>query len=99
VSTLNRRWTRVGNRIGTGSGSSQDPDWLCILRAAPDAEVQVRDRRLRARARALVGAKRDAEWKDVALELAPEVAKFERRAGRTIQVAVLTPVADRTAGE
>lgn len=42
---------------------------------------------------------RDAAWKDVVLELASEVAKFERRAGRTIQVAVLTPVADRTAGE
>jgi deazaflavin-dependent oxidoreductase (nitroreductase family) len=84
---------------GTGSGSPQDPDWFRNLRAAPDAEVQVRDRRLRARARELVGTERDATWRDVVLVQAPEVAKFERRAGRTIPVAVLTPVADRTAGE
>jgi deazaflavin-dependent oxidoreductase (nitroreductase family) len=84
---------------GTGSGSPQDPDWFRNLRAAPEAEVQVRDRRLRARARELVGTERDATWRDVVLVQAPEVAKFERRAGRTIPVAVLTPVADRTAGE
>ena len=150
MSTLKRRWTRVGNHIGvwmyrtldgrlssgkkdvhvlmvtspgrrtgiprstcvryldtpdgylvwgTGSGSPQDPDWFRNLRAAPDAEVQVRDRQLRARARELVGAERDAAWTDVVLAQAPEVAKYERRAGRTIPVAVLTPVADRSTGE
>ena len=143
MSTLRRRWLRVGNRIGvwmyrtldgrlssgskdvhvlmittpgrrtgtprstcvryletaeglvvwgTGSGSPQDPDWFRNLRAAEVAEVQVGARRFPARARELVGEERDAMWEDVVLAEAPAVAKYARRAGRTIPVAVLAPV-------
>jgi len=81
---------------GTGSGSPTDPDWFRNLRAAPEADAQVRDRHLMVRARELLGSEREATWKDVVLARAPEVKKFERRAGRTIPVAVLTPVADRS---
>jgi deazaflavin-dependent oxidoreductase (nitroreductase family) len=82
---------------GTGSGSPRDPDWFRNLRAARTAEVQVRARRLTVVSRELVGAERDATWTDVVLAEAPEVAKYERRAGRTIPVAVLEPV-DEPAG-
>jgi deazaflavin-dependent oxidoreductase (nitroreductase family) len=143
VSTLRRRWLRIGNRIGvwmyrtldgrlssgsrsvhvlmittpgrrtgtprstcvryletaegyvvwgTGSGSPSDPDWFRNLRAARVADVQVMDRHLTATARELLGEERDAMWNDVVLAEAPEVVKYERRAGRTIPVAVLTPV-------
>ena len=78
----------MGHRLGLPS----DPDWFRNLRAAEVAEVQVRDRHLTAVARELVGAERDAMWNDVVLAEAPEVAKYERRAGRTIPVAVLEPV-------
>jgi deazaflavin-dependent oxidoreductase (nitroreductase family) len=78
---------------GTGSGSPTDPDWFRNLRKAQVAEVQVRARRLRARPRELVGDERDTVWNQVVLARAPEVAKYEKRAGRTIPVAVLEPVA------
>ena len=143
MSTLRRKWLRVGNRIGvwmyrtldgrlssgskdvhvlmittpgrrtgtprstcvryletaeglvvwgTGSGSPQDPDWFRNLRAAEVAEVQVRARRFPAQARELVGEERDEMWDHVVLAEAPAVAKYARRAGRTIPVAVLAPV-------
>lgn len=77
---------------GTGSGSPQDPDWFRNLRMAKLADVQVRARRLRVRPRELVGGERDEMWNDVVLTQVPEVAKYARRAGRTIPVAVLEPV-------
>jgi deazaflavin-dependent oxidoreductase (nitroreductase family) len=75
---------------GTGSGSPRDPDWFQNLRAAGTAEVQIRADRFRARARELEGAERDAVWQGTVLAQAPEVARYARKAGRTIPVAVLT---------
>ena len=77
---------------GTGSGSPADPDWFRNLRTANVADVQVRSRRLQVRPRELIAAERDAMWNDVVLAQAPEVARYARRAGRTIPVAVLEPV-------
>jgi deazaflavin-dependent oxidoreductase (nitroreductase family) len=77
---------------GTGAGSPRDPDWFENLRAAEVADVQVQARRFRARPRELRGADRDAMWHDVVLAQAPEVVKYERKAGRVIPVAVLEPV-------
>jgi deazaflavin-dependent oxidoreductase (nitroreductase family) len=76
---------------GTASGARQDPDWFRNLRRAKVAEVQIRDRRLLARPRELIGDERDAMWKGVVLAHVPEVAKYAKRAGRTIPVAVLQP--------
>jgi deazaflavin-dependent oxidoreductase (nitroreductase family) len=81
---------------GTGSGSPHDPDWFRNLRQAKVADVQVRTNRLQMRPRELVGAERDAVWNDVVLAQAPEVAKYARRAGRTIPVAILQPVEGRS---
>jgi deazaflavin-dependent oxidoreductase (nitroreductase family) len=77
---------------GTGAGAPQDPDWFRNLRAVPEADVQVRDRRQRVGVRELEGAERDAAWTGVVLARAPEVERYARRAGRVIPVAVLTPL-------
>ena len=77
---------------GTGSGSPSDPDWFQNLRRAPLAEVQVRDRTFTVRPRELHGKERDAAWTDTVLAQAPEAAKYARRAGRVIPVALLEPV-------
>lgn len=75
----------------TGSGSKRDPDWFQNLRAAEVADVQIgRDRR-RVRPSELVGAARDAMWRDAILAQAPEVARYARKAGRNIPVAILRP--------
>jgi len=79
---------------GTGAGSRRDPDWFCNLRAAELADVQLRSRRLKAQPSVLLGEERDAVWSRVVLAEAPEVAKYARRAGRTIPVAVLRPIDD-----
>jgi deazaflavin-dependent oxidoreductase (nitroreductase family) len=77
---------------GTGSGSRRDPDWFENLRAAQSATVQIGSAVAHARARELVGAERDAVWTEVVLARAPEVARYAAKAGRTIPVALLTPV-------
>ncbi len=76
---------------GTGSGSRHDPDWFRNLRAGPTAAVQVKSRRLRVRWRELTGPERETTWREVILVRAPEVARYARRAGRPIPVALLTP--------
>ncbi|HEY9377415.1 MAG TPA: nitroreductase/quinone reductase family protein [Jiangellaceae bacterium] len=78
---------------GTASGSPHDPDWFRNLRAANVADVQVRSTRLQVRPRELVGGEREAMWNNVVLAQVPRVAKYARRAGRTIPVAILEPVA------
>ena len=74
---------------GTGSGSPRAPDWFRNLRAAGETDLQVRAERVRASARELTGAERDRAWNDVILAQLPGVAKYGRKAGRTIPVAVL----------
>ena len=49
-------------------------------------------RRLQVRPRELLGEERDATWRDVVLAQAPGVARYAKRAGRVIPVAVLSPV-------
>ncbi len=75
---------------GSGSGSRRDPEWFRNLRAAKEVEVLVGPRRLRVRPRELVGEEREAIWNGVVLAQVPDVARYARRSGRTIPVAVLT---------
>jgi len=77
---------------GTGSGSPRDPDWFENLRRVATTRVQVRERQFNASVRELVGDERDAMWRDTILAQAPEVDRFAQKAGRTIPVAVLTPI-------
>jgi deazaflavin-dependent oxidoreductase (nitroreductase family) len=77
---------------GTGSGSKSDPDWFRNLRKASVADVQIMARHLRAQPHELLGDERDAMWNGVILAQAPAVAKYARRAGRGIPVAVLQPL-------
>lgn len=80
---------------GTGSGSPKDPEWFRNLRAAKVADLQVGSRRLHVRPRELHGEERDAMWNGVVLARIPQVARYERKARRTIPVALLEPVEGR----
>jgi deazaflavin-dependent oxidoreductase (nitroreductase family) len=82
---------------GTGSGSAADPDWVRNLRAAPQSQVQMRSDRFTVIPRELTGTERDEVWEDVILRQQPGVAKYARRAGRTIPVMVLQPLGSPTA--
>jgi deazaflavin-dependent oxidoreductase (nitroreductase family) len=88
------RYIDVGDGLlvwGTGSGSRNDPDWFQNLRRVDEADIQVRADHRRVKVHELNDAERDDAWKDVILAEAPEVAMYERRAGRTIPVAKLEP--------
>lgn len=76
---------------GTASGAPRDPDWFQNLRAAGETDLQVLAERKRATARELRGTERDEVWNDVILAALPGVAKYARKAGRTIPVALLSP--------
>ena len=92
-STCVRYLESVGGFVvwGTGSGSAREPDWFRNLRNAEVADVQIMARHLQVRPREVVGPEREAMWNDVVIAQAPEVAKYARKAGRTIPVAVLQP--------
>jgi deazaflavin-dependent oxidoreductase (nitroreductase family) len=78
---------------GTASGAPRDPDWFRNLRKAKTADVQIGAKTLQVRPRELLGDEREATWKNVVLAQAPEVQKYAERAGRTIPVALLQPIA------
>ena len=78
---------------GTASGAPHDPDWFRNLRKAKLADVQLGAKTLQVRPRELVADERDEAWNDIVLAQAPEVEKYAQRAGRTIPVALLEPVA------
>ena len=60
---------------GTGSGSRQDPDWFQNLRKADTAQVQVRERQFTMQPHELLGAEREAMWRETILAQAPEVSR------------------------
>ena len=76
---------------GTASGAPRDPDWFRNLRAATAGEVQIGARRVAVIPRELLGAERDAAWATI-LARRPGVARYERKAGRVIPVALLVTV-------
>jgi deazaflavin-dependent oxidoreductase (nitroreductase family) len=82
---------------GTGSGSPTDPDWFRNLRRASRASVEIGATSHNVQPEVLEGAERDRVWREVVLVRAPQVEKYERKAGRVIPVAVLRPtgVSDR----
>ena len=73
---------------GSASGAPSDPDWFRNLRASEHAEIQVGDQVKTVAPRELQGAERDAAWR-IVLARRPGVARYERKAGRTIPVALL----------
>lgn len=78
---------------GTASGRPQDPDWFRNLRHAERATLQDGADVHQVLPVELTGAERDEVWREVVLVTLPGVEKYARKAGRTIPVARLTPVA------
>jgi deazaflavin-dependent oxidoreductase (nitroreductase family) len=77
---------------GTGSGSPRDPDWFRNLRHTPHARIEIGTTGQEVDAEEITGPERDRLWHDVVLARAPGVARYERKAGRVIPVALLRPV-------
>ena len=78
--------------IGSYAGEDRHPAWWLNLRAEPEAEVRIRGRSRRVRAREAVGDERERIWsRFVAIDPAYEV--YRRQTARRIPVVVLEPIA------
>jgi F420H(2)-dependent quinone reductase len=77
---------------GSGAGSEKEPQWFKNLRHADEAEVEVWRRRLPVSVEVVNGAQRDILWQQLLVH-APFFADYQRKVGRQIPMAILTPKA------
>ena len=76
--------------IASQGGAPEHPGWYRNLAANPEVELQVADKKLKAKARTAQGAERAKLWKDMAA-LFPPYDSYQQKAGREIPVIVLDP--------
>jgi deazaflavin-dependent oxidoreductase (nitroreductase family) len=77
--------------VGSGAGSHGDPQWMRNLRATTTAHVQIRTAQQDVGVRIAEGEERDRLWRDVVAR-APAFGTFQAKAGRSLSLAVLTPL-------
>jgi deazaflavin-dependent oxidoreductase (nitroreductase family) len=76
--------------IGSNAGNERPPAWALNLEATPEAEVQVRGRRAKVRARITEGEERDELWRRMNDQYAG-FDDYRERTQRQINVFVLEP--------
>lgn len=77
--------------VGSAGGMPSDPQWFRNLRQADRARLQIGDRDREVAVHVAEGAEQDVLWAKVTSQ-APFFEKYRTKAGRTIPVAVLTPL-------
>lgn len=77
--------------VASKGGAPRHPEWYRNLLAHPDVEVQVKDRRFRARARTAEGAERERLWR-LMTGIWPAYDAYQQRTERQIPVVVLEPI-------
>jgi deazaflavin-dependent oxidoreductase (nitroreductase family) len=79
--------------VGSAGGTPDDPQWFRNLRKASRATVEIGGGgRQTVAVRVLTGAERDTVWQDVVLASVAAFAKYETKSGRSMPLALLTPV-------
>lgn len=81
---------------GSAGGAKAEPQWMRNLAATTRARVRIGSTVTDVTVRMPDRAERDALWSDVFLAGAPFFAGYERKSGRVIRVAVLTPLGPAT---
>ena len=76
--------------IGSNAGNERPPAWALNLEANPEAEVQVRGRRAKVRARITEGEERDELWRRMNDQYAG-FDDYRERTQRQINVFALEP--------
>jgi len=76
--------------VGGAGGQARIPDWVANLRAEPRAAVTLDRRRAAVKAVELDGDERSVVWPRLE-QVWPQIAAYQRRAGRPIPVFRLTP--------
>ncbi|MCX5042536.1 nitroreductase family deazaflavin-dependent oxidoreductase [Aldersonia sp. NBC_00410] len=77
--------------IGSAGGYSEDPQWFKNLAATDRARIRIKSSESEVGVHIAVGEERDALWRDVVIVESPGFLDYERKSGRTIPIAVLTP--------
>lgn len=85
---------RAGNAfvvVASKGGAPAHPSWYLNLTTNPEVEVQVLEKKFRARCRVAAGAERAMLWKQMAAVFPPYDEYQQKAAGREIPVIVLDP--------
>jgi deazaflavin-dependent oxidoreductase (nitroreductase family) len=80
--------------VAAKGGHPQHPAWLHNLRAHPDTQIQIGDRRIEVHASEANAEKRQRLWPK-ALVYNSHWRRYERRTERTIPLVILSPRATR----
>ena len=78
--------------IGSNAGGDRDPLWWQNLKAHPDAEVRIGQKRVAVRARECHDTERQLLWARI-VGRDPSYAEYERRTKRKIPIVALEPKA------
>lgn len=74
--------------VGSKGGAPQHPAWYLNLQANPQVEVQVVEKRFRARARTAVGEERQRLWQ-LMVDVHPPYPDYQKSTTRVLPVVVL----------
>jgi deazaflavin-dependent oxidoreductase (nitroreductase family) len=74
----------------SNGGAPRNPDWYYNLKAHPNVTIEVETDTIPVQASEASGEERDRLFR-TAVEHAPQLGEYEKQAGRTIPVIVLTP--------
>lgn len=77
--------------VASAMGQERHPGWRYNLEAMPDVEIQLKGRRLPARARVLTDEEKAAVWPAIR-ETIPQMHTYEDRTNRNIRVFRLDPL-------
>ena len=79
--------------VASLGGAPRSPGWYHNLRANPDVEIQIRTKRIRVTARAVLPGDRDRErlWKLADDNNSGRYTQYQKATSRPIPVVVLTP--------
>lgn len=75
----------------SAGGQAAEPQWIRNLRAATHATIEVGRASMPVSVEVLRGDERDAVWRGIIVATYPFFGEYERKSGRTIAVARLTP--------
>jgi deazaflavin-dependent oxidoreductase (nitroreductase family) len=75
----------------SAGGAKSNPQWIRNLEAAGQARIRIGVRQYEVDARLASGAEHSELWQNLVLTRAPFFAGYEKKSGRTIPLALLSP--------
>lgn len=83
-----RQWEDDYLVVASKGGDEADPDWYRNLQEDPDVEVQIKDDKFAAKARAATPSEKPAMWQHM-IDVWPAYSDYQQKTSRNIPVVVL----------